>query len=259
MIRRRWAAALWFLATPGVAATSAEVIQRVNDLMRGQTSAVEMSMTIVTPSWTRTLDVAVWTKGRTTALVRVKAPARDAGSGSLRLANQLWNWIPRVERTIKVPPSMMLQGWMGSDFTYHDIVKSDSLITDYTWRLTATRTETARTIYTVEGTPRPDAPVVWGRVVVAAAEEGPDLYPLKEEDYSERGELSRSITFSDVRRFGALLRPARMEIVPHRKPGRRTVVVHHAMAFDAVFPDGFFSLRTLEQGRERALLAPAAP
>jgi hypothetical protein len=232
------------------------LMRRVNDLMRGQTSYGRMTMTIVTPDWTRTLEARLFTKGRTTGFVRILEPAKDRGAGTLRIGSQMWNWLPRVERVVKVPPSMMLMGWMGSDVTNHDVVKSDSLIVDYEHRLLASRVEGGATVWTIEGVPKPDAPVVWGRVVVTAREEGADLYPTLEEDFNERGELVRRIVFSEPERVAGLLRPMRMEVVPLKRPGRKTVVRHSDLVFDVEYPDEFFSLRTLERGLEDTLWTP---
>ncbi|OGR99814.1 MAG: hypothetical protein A2V88_14770 [Elusimicrobia bacterium RBG_16_66_12] len=225
-----------------------DLVDRANKALRGDSSRARLSMTIETPEWKRTLEVEGWNKDRTHAFIVLRAPAKERGNTTLRRKTEMWVWMPKVERVIKIPPTMMHAAWQGSDFTYEDIVKADSIVKDYTHKLLKTVKETGRTVYRIEATPRPDAPVVWGKVITAAAVyDDQSVVPLLEEDYSERGELIRTITFSDIKVLGGRRVPARLECVPSKKKGKRTILQYHELEFDLPLDDAFFGYQRLQK------------
>jgi len=236
-------------AAPAKELSLHDIVDRANKALRGDSSHGTMSMTIVTPKWERTMDVEGWNRGREYAFILIHAPAKDKGNITLRRKNEMWLWLPKVERVIKVPPTMMHSAWQGSDFTYEDIVKADSVVKDYKHTLLSKRTEDGRIVYRIRGDPLPDAPVVWGKVIMEVAVYGDDeAVPLKEEDYNERGDLERTITLSDIRRLGGRLVPAKLECVPRRKAGQRTTLVYHSLEFDVPLTEDFFSQARLQKG-----------
>lgn len=225
-----------------------ELVDKSNKALRGDSSHGRLTMTIETPSWKRSLDIEGWNRGRKMAFIKIHAPAKEKGNVTLRRDNEMWVWLPKVERVIKIPPTMMHSSWQGSDFTYEDIVKADSVVKDYDHRLIERVEEAGRVRWRIEGLPKPDAPVVWGRVELAIGEyPGDEVVPLEEKDYNERGELIRTITLSDVKRLGGRLVPARLECVPARKPGQRTVLEYRSLEFDVPLEDSFFSLSRLQR------------
>lgn len=226
-----------------------DLVDRANKALRGDTSRGRLSMTIETPEWKRTLEVEGWNKDRNYALIVLRAPAKERGNTTLRRKNEMWVWMPKVERVIKIPPTMMHAAWQGSDFTYEDIVKADSIVKDYTHKILKTTKEEGRTVYRIEATPLPDAPVVWGKVYseVALYDEDQSVVPLLEEDYSERGELIRTIRMSDVKVLGGRRVPARLECVPAKKPGKRTVLQYHDLDFEITLGEDFFSYQRLQK------------
>jgi hypothetical protein len=230
--------------------TPEQIVDCGNMLLRGGKSHAHVSMTVERPEWKRTLDIESWNRGRDKALIVVHAPAKDKGTTTLRRGPEMWLWMPHVERVVKVPPTMMHSAWMGSNFTYEDIVKADSILKDYTHRILTRRTEGDHQVMSVEALPKPDAPVVWGRVLLTLTVY-PNGYviPMKEEDYSERGELIRSILLSEVGIFGGKTVPTRLECVPHRKPGERTVIKYHEIEFDSNIPETFFTLERLQKSK----------
>lgn len=229
--------------------TLLEIVDRANKALRGDSSRGRLTMTITTPKWERGLEVEGWNLDRRMAFIRILAPAKDRGSVTLRRKNEMWLWLPKVERVIKIPPAMMHSSWQGSDFTYDDIVKADSVVKDYDHKLLERTEEKGRIVYKVEGLPKPEAPVVWGRVLVwAALYPGGEVLPIREEDYSERGELIRTITLSDIRVLGGRLVPARLECLPARKPGQKTVIHYRELEFDLPLSEDFFGLSRLQKG-----------
>lgn len=244
-------AALLLLAAASARAADVDVkelVDRANKALRGDSSHGKLSMTIQTPEWSRTLEIEGWNKERTYAFIVIRAPAKEKGETTLRRVNEMWLWMPKVERVIKIPPTMMHSAWQGSDFTYEDIVKADSIVKDYTHKLLSTKRETERTVYHIEALPKPDAPVVWGKVItdVALYDSDQAVVPLLEEDYSERGELIRTITLSDVKMLGGRRVPARLECVPSKK-GQKTILQYKDLQFDVPLADDFFSYQRLQK------------
>lgn len=226
-----------------------DLVDRANKALRGDSSHGRLTMTIETPDWKRSLEIEGWNKDRALALIVVRSPPKERGETTLRRRNDMWLWLPKVERVIKIPPTMMHNAWQGSDFTYEDIVKADSIVKDYTLKLQETRKEKDRTVYRVIATPKPDAPVVWGKVVFDVALYEPDgaVIPVREEDYSERGDLIRTVTLSDVKILGGRRVPSRLECVPKNKPGQRTVLQYSQLDFDISLDDDFFNYQRLQK------------
>ncbi len=226
-----------------------ELVDKANKALRGDSSHGRLTMTIETPEWKRSIDVEGWNKDRTLAFIVIRAPAKERGNTTLRRKTEMWVWLPKVERVIKVPPTMMHSSWQGSDFTYEDIVKADSVVKDYTHKLLKTTKEEGRTVYRIEGIPKPDAPVVWGKVISEVAlYDDESVVPLLELDYSERGELIRTITLSDIKVLGGRRVPTHLECVPAKKAGQRTTLQYHELEFDVPLSDSFFSYARLQKG-----------
>lgn len=223
--------------------TGREILQRMESLLWANTMRGDFEMQITTPRWQRTLALKVWMDRPKRSFVRVVAPAKEAGIGSLRIASEMWNYLPSVERTIKIPPSMMLQPWMGSDFTNDDLVKQSSAIDDYTHKVLGQVVLDGEAAWQIESIPKPEAAVVWDRILYWVRKS--DGVPLKEEFYNERGELVRVMSFSQVRRVGGREVPTRWEMRPLAKPGNTTVIVIKDAAYDVPLDDDIFSQRNL--------------
>jgi len=226
------------------AARGREILKSMEALVWADTMLGEFEMRISTPRWERTLSLRIWMERPSRSFVRVLAPAKEAGIGSLRIGNEMWNYLPAVERTIKIPPSMMLQPWMGSDFTNDDLVKQSSAIDDYVQQVLGEETIDGHAVYRIEALPKPDAAVVWGRLVYWIRK---DFVPVKQEYYSDRGELVRVLTFSDVRPVGGRTIPTRWEMKPLTKPGNVTAIVVKNAAYNTRLDDEIFTQRNLQR------------
>ncbi len=222
-----------------------EIINQVEHLLWGKTVQGEYEMIIRTPYWQRTLKMKVWMKRPDRSFIRILAPAREKGIGSLRIKNEMWNYLPKVERTLKVPPSMMLQPWMGSDFSNDDLVKESSVINDYTKKLTGKENVGNQAAYRIELIPLPDAAVVWGKIIYFVRVS--DRIPLKMEYYDERGNRVKTLSFSEVRELGGRKMPTRWVMQSTAKPDNSTTIVVNKVRFDSPIPDRIFTLRNLRK------------
>ena len=229
------------------AQTAREILDEVDQLMRGESSRGRVSMEITTEHWARALEMEVWSLGTEYSLVRVEAPAREAGMATLKADQEVWNYLPRVDRTIKVPPSLMMGSWMGSHFTNDDLVKESRIIDDYEFEISFEGSRDGNEIWEFLLIPKPEAPVVWGRVEYDVRKA--DKMPIEVRYFDEDGELARSMRFSGYVTMGGRLVPARMDVIPADKPEERTSLVYHELEFDIGLDEAFFSLRNLRSRR----------
>ena len=233
--------------SPVRAQTALEIIDRVDRLLRGESSRGLVTMEINTEHWSRSLDMEVWSLGTQHSLVRVRSPAREAGTATLKADQEVWNYLPRVDRTIKVPPSLMMGSWMGSHFTNDDLVKESRIIDDYDIAISFDGLRDGVEVWEFELTPKPEAPVVWGRIEEQIRKEG--LMPTWARYYDEDGELMRTMTFSGYRTMGGRLVPSSMLVTPADKPDESTALIYHELDFDVALDESFFSLRNLRARR----------
>jgi outer membrane lipoprotein-sorting protein len=238
-------AVLTCLASPADALglTAAQI--KADELMRGDTNYGRYEMTITTPHWQRTLKLQAWAQGKRKSFIHITYPAKERDITFLKIDYNLWNYLPKIERVIKIPPSMMMQSWMGSDFTNDDLVKESSLVDDYDHRLMGVEMLGDEKAYKLELIPKPNAPVVWGKIVFWARKE--DCVPLREEFYSERGELKRVMTLSEIKKMHTRIIPTRWEVRSLAKPGHVTVLRVKDMEFDLPIPDEVFTLKNLKR------------
>lgn len=241
---------LWVLFSNVAAApppTGSEVVARVEQLLWGRSVQGDYEMTITTPHWQRTLKLRMWMRRPDKTFVRILSPAKEAGIGSLRIKSEMWNYLPKIERVIKIPPSMMLQPWMGSDFSNDDLVKESSMVNDYTHTVTRTENYQGTEVYRIVSTPKPEAAVVWGSVVYLVRKS--DLMPLRQDYIDERGQTIKILTFSAIRQFGNRELPSQWEMRPTQKPGNITRIHVINVVFDKPIKDSIFTLRNLRRRR----------
>lgn len=222
-----------------------EIVRKAYQNVYGKSSYAEMTMTIIKPDWSRKISMKVWAIEPDYAMVLITAPARDKGTVTLKRKNEIWNWIPSVQRVIKIPPSMMLQSWMGSDFTNDDLVRESSVVKDYVHTLAGTDTVEGRPCYRIQSIPRPEAGVVWGKLLLWITRD--TFLEVKAEFYDEDGQLVKTMTGSNIRKMGGRLIPTHYEMVPHNKPGNKTVMDYHKVEFNIRLSPSFFSLQNIKR------------
>ena len=223
------------------------IVKSAEDRARGKTSVASMTIQIVRPSWKREMGLKTWTKGKDQVLILVTSPIRDKGIVYLKRGREVWNWIPAIERNVKLPPSMMSQSWMGTDFTNDDLVKEASIADDYRHVLAGEQVIDGRLCHRIELTPKPEAAVVWGKVVLWIDKR--DFLMLHGEYFDEAGALVNTLHASEIRMLGGRLLPGRIEMTPADKPGNRTVMLYGSLAFDTPLSDELFTTRHMSKAQ----------
>lgn len=239
-----------FYHATGVSAdelTAQEIVKRADDLLRGDTYQGTYVMTVITPSWQRRLELAVWGKGRDRMCIRVLAPAKEAGICTLRIGANMWNYLPTVERTIKIPPSMMLQPWMGSDFTNDDLVHESSVVHDYTHTILGEEIQDGSPAYQIELRPLPQAPVTWGKLIFWIRKD--DQVPLREEYYSQSLQLIKVLAYSKIQPMSDRTIPTLWEASTVTKPGHRTTIELVDVVYNQPIDEAIFSLANVSRTR----------
>jgi outer membrane lipoprotein-sorting protein len=223
------------------------VAERVEATFRGEAGFLDATMSVTSPRLPepRRVRFQSWDdRGGKRSFIRILEPAKDRGTAFLKLHPNLWSWVPRVERTIRIPPSMMLQSWMGSDFTNDDLVRESSVLDDYDHRWLGVDPDyRGSRAWLIEYRPREGAPVVWGRIV--AWIDAARLVPLRQEYFDEAGVKLRVMTLGDFRPVGRRQYPHRWSMVPLDKPGHETSIEVNAIRFDEKFDDEIFTQRNL--------------
>jgi len=227
--------------------TAKEIVINADNLQRGKSSKSEMKMAVIRPKWTRTITMKSWSLGREYSMTLITAPAKDKGQVFLKRKNEMWNWIPVINRMIKLPPSMMSQGWMGSDYTNDDILKESSIVVDYDHKISGEEDISGVACYKIEMIPKEDAAVVWGRVIKWISKK--ESWQMKTEYYDEDDELIRTEIASNVKQYGDRELPSHIEIIPAGKPGHKTVLDVLSSQFNIKITNGFFSQQNMKRVR----------
>lgn len=217
-----------------------DLLRRVDELYRADTSEASIRMQIVTPNWERTMEMVVWSEGMEKTFIRILAPKKDRGVTTLKLDTEMWNYFPKVNKTIKVPPSMMMSSWMGSDFTNDDLVKEASLADDYD-----VSREDDGCMTTLTLVPKEETVTVWAKIESVVDLE--KLLPVEQRYYNERGEKVRTMTFSDLKDFSGHMLPGKLEMVPHNKEGHKTVIFYDDLKLNVELDDDLFTWAKLKE------------
>jgi len=221
------------------------VVKYFEDLYRSDSSISVAKLIVTTPRRQRTLEMKMWTRGEERALVLIQAPAREKGTATLKVEKNLWNYLPRIKRTIRIPPSMMLASWMGSDFTNDDLVKESSYSKDYVYELVGPSEDPKG--WLVRFTAKPDVVGLWDRFELVVSEDA--RIPLKAQYFDRKDRLARTLHWSDVKVFDGKRIPAHMILTPEDKEGHQTEMIYLDIDFDVDVPASTFSLANLEQKR----------
>lgn len=214
------------------------IVQKADEKMRGNTSQVEMTIRTVRPTWSREMDIKAWIKGTDYSMILIRSPAKDKGVVFLKRKKEVWNWMPALERTIKLPPSMMSQSWMGTDFTNDDLVKESSVVNDYNHSIIGDTTIDNHNCYIIQMIPKPEAAVVWSKVIVWIDKK--DYLELHTLFYDEDGRLINTMNAYDIKLMGGRLIPSHFEMIPADKKNQKTEMIYKNIQFNEPIEDNFF-------------------
>ncbi len=239
------ALALYLACAPAQAAepTLEELLESTDDMTRGASSEAVVQMHVKTAQYERTMKMRILSSGAERTLIRILEPAKDAGIATLKVEQNIWNYLPKVDRTLKVPAGMMSGNWMGSHFTNDDLVKESRLSDDFTATIKSRPKDNAEGAYVIELVPKPDAPVVWGSIVATIRA---DKLPISVAYNDEKGAAVRTMLFSDYREFDGRKAPGTMKMLPADKPGEFTEFIYESLDFDVVIPESTFTLQALK-------------
>ena len=222
-------------------------VEYFEDLYRSESSISEAELKVVRPDSERTLEMKIWTKGDEKALVVIQGPPREKGTATLKVEDNLWNYLPRINRTIRIPPSAMLAPWMGSDFTNDDLVRESSYSEDYTYKIIGMTKDPEG--WLIRFHVKEGVVGLWKRFDLWVSTDG--RIPLKSEWYDRKGELARVLLWDDVQEMDGKRIPTRMTLIPKDKDeeGHKTIMTYHEIDFGVEIPDRMFSLTHLERTR----------
>jgi len=225
-----------------------EIVRKADEKFNGEkTSTSLMAMTIVRPTWERTIEFKNWTGGKEHALTLITAPAKDKGQSFLKRQNEMWSWNPTISRLIKLPPSMMSQGWMGSDYTNDDILKESSVVNDYDHTIIGEEELDGRVCYLIKLVAKEEAAVIWGHQIRWIDKK--DFLFLKSELFDEDGYLVRTETGSEIKSMDGRLIPTRIELIPAEEDDQMTIIEIREIEFNREIKDSFFSQQNMKRVR----------
>src|SRR5690554_5316657 len=239
--------ALFVSSSSGQEPNARDILQATIDQWRGSSSYSEMTMIIHRPDWERRMSVRAWTKGEDLSLVRVTAPARDAGSATLLNDNNMWTFAPNINRVIKVPSSMMAQSWMGSDFSNKEIARSDDILDDYDHSLLKTEQVESHLVYHIESIPHETAAVVWGREVLQIRE---DHVVLRHDYYDQDDRRVKTLLTTDIAAMGGRVVPRVQRMTKADAPEEWTEIQVNVIDFDVDLSDRLFTVSNLRNPRQ---------
>ena len=216
-----------------------EIIQKADSKMRGASSFSEMAITIVRPKWQKTMTMKSWSLGTDYSVSLVTSPAKEKGSVFLKRKNEVWNYLPALERTIKLPPSMMTQSFMGTDLTNDDLVKQSSMVVDYTHKILSEEIVEGLDCWKLELIPNEEATVVWGKLIVWIDKS--DFMQLKVEFYDDDEEIVNLMNGYNFKMFGNKKLPSKIEFIPLEDQGNKTIIEYKIWEFDNDIPSNYFT------------------
>lgn len=225
-----------------------EIVKKADAKMKGEQSSIsQMTMKIVRPTWERTVSFKSWSKGTDYSMVLITAPAKEKGQSFLKFKRDMWSWNPSINRMIKLPPSMLSQGWMGSDFTNDDLLNESSIVVDYTHKLLGKETVSGKSCFKIELIPKENAPVVWGKIILWISTD--EYLQLKSEYFDEDNYLVKTEIASDIKTMSGRVIPTRFELIPADKDGNKTILIMDQIEFNSPLSESFFTQQNMKKLR----------
>jgi outer membrane lipoprotein-sorting protein len=220
------------------------IVKEADEKMRGTTLQGIILIRTIRPTWSREMQIRTWMKGTDLAMILVQLPLKDKGIVFLKRHKEVWNWMPSLERNIKLPPSMMSQSWMGTDFTNDDLVKESSVVNDYTHTIIGDTVIDKRNCYIIRMIPKPESAIVWGKLIVCIDKQ--DYLELHNRFYDDDGKLINIMNAFDVKLMDGRLIPTRFEMIPADKKNQKTTMIYKSIEYNKPIDDAFFSIERMK-------------
>lgn len=220
---------------------ASEIIKKLDNNMRGKDVYMKISMSIKSLRHERVMKLQTWAKGSKKSFIKVLYPPKDKGITFLSLNNEMWNYIPKIERVIKIPPSMMLQSWMGSDISNDDMVKQSSIVDDYNPSII----KKDKNLVTIELKAKDEAAVVWGKIISII--DTTHYTNVKDTFYDEEDNAIRVFTYDKVKKFGKYYLPTIWKIKPLNKKNNLTTMIIEEASYDKGISDKYFRKSALKR------------
>lgn len=237
---------LIFLSFDLNAQNAYEIIEKSQNYTIGNSQKVDISITINRPKWERKMSLKAWSLGTNYSLILITAPSRDRGTVFLKKENEIWNWQPKIERIIKLPPSMMMQSWMGSDFTNDDLIRESSILDDYSHFLLGDTLIDNSSCFKIKLIPKDDAPVVWGKIITFIDKSF--YFQRRSEFYDEEGELINIMKLSEIKLFNNKKLPSKITVIPiYENPDSKTTLIYNNIDFNININSDFFSKQNMKR------------
>ena len=227
------------------AQNATEIVSNAYEKVKGESSYTEMTMKIIRPSWDRSISMKSWSKGMKYSMVYITEPAQERGQVFMKRDNEMWNWQPKINRIVKLPPSMMMQSWMGSDFTNDDLINEASIVNDYNHKILGSEEVNGKDCYKIEFIPKENAPVVWGKLISWISKTG--YHMLKTEYYDEEDYLSKTELGSEIKMMDGEKITTKFTTIPADKEGNKTVLIMEDVNFDYDVEKEFFSKMNMKR------------
>ncbi|MBY0481485.1 MAG: outer membrane lipoprotein-sorting protein [Chitinophagaceae bacterium] len=234
-----------FIAIFSEGQNAKQIIQQANDKMRGTTSQSIIIIKTIRPTWSREMQVKTWLKGNDMTMIQILSPAKEKGIVFLKRQKEVWNWMPALERNIKLPPSMMSQSWMGTDFTNDDLVKESSVVDDYDQQIIGDTVIAGRSCYIIRMIPKPSVAIIWSKLITCIDKK--DFLELHIRFYDEEGSLVNIMNAFDIKIMDDRLIPTRFEMIPINKKGQKTEMIYQFLQFNKPIADNFFTIERMKK------------
>ena len=236
---------LLILTKVSFAQTADDIVKTADEKFRGKSSYAEMTISIIRPKWSKDMEMKAWSKGSDYSVSVIMSPAKEKGTVFLMRQKEVWNYLPTIERTIKFPPSMMLQNWMGTDLTNDDLVKQSSMVTDYNKKIIGEEEKECYPCWKIELLPKENAAVVWGKIIIWIDKK--EYMQMQTDFYDEDGFLVNQMIGTDVKTFDNKKLPSKLTVVPVDKPGQSTVISYDQWKFDINIPEQYFTTNYMKR------------
>lgn len=236
---------LLILTKLSIGQTADDIVKTADEKFRGKSSYAELTISIIRSKWSKEMKMKAWAEGSDHSVSVITSPAKEKGIIFLMRKKEVWNYLPTIDRTIKFPPSMMLQNWMGTDLTNDDLVKQSSMITDYDKKIIGEEEKEGYPCWKIELIPKENAAVVWGKIIIWIDKK--EYMQMQTDFYDEDDFLVNQMIASEVKTFGSKILPSKLTVVPVDKPGQSTVIYYEQWKFDINIPEQYFTTNYMKR------------